>query len=155
MKEAFKDTIFTDKSAADNDYDDPERFNFNDRPVEAYHKEDFEIVKPTETIQNLPASKSKITPVKLRHENRDLDHNFKQKIFRRLSFSAKEKLKVAPKIVKEDGDHGFEIITVPVLDLLEPTKKVHSPAVSKTTFSVFLSTLQRRGSKRDSTAKGN
>ncbi|XP_047124730.1 unconventional myosin-IXa isoform X1 [Hydra vulgaris] len=158
LKEAFKDTIFNEQTT--NDSDDQEKYDTNTPEItfEPNHIGHFDSVNKPEIIQHLQTSKTKSTPVKMRHDNRlrvdDLhDHNFKQKILRRLSFSAKDKLKVTPKIVKEDGDNDFEIITVPVLDLLEHTKKGTTPNTPKTTFGVFLSNLQRRGSKRDSLAK--
>ena len=88
--------------------------------------------------------------------------NLRQKIIRRLSFSAKDKSKSLPFILKkakeaEDCNLGFEII--------EPAEIIEIPKKHNTTntmnnmwkpspFAGFFNTLHRRGSKRE-TPKSN
>jgi len=84
----------------------------------------------------------------------DIDRNsqnFKQKLYRRLSFTAKDKVKTLPpaKKAKEAEDDGFEIIKpeeVKLNKFIQPQNNQTTP--QKSTFAEFFNSLNRKGSKR-------
>lgn len=114
----------------------------------------------TTTFPALPPDQ----PVRLRSESGNTPENMKQKLYRRLSFN-KDKLKHSANFDKTRGgakDDSFVDIKMPN-PIGEENKRNSTqksnisinvpPQQSKNTFVGFFHALQRKGSKRDLTAK--
>ena len=176
VNEAIKDTIFTKEHDSIENRTDGLENDIQLHPGEdkVYHHyediDDLADVFKNDTHTIVPLIIPPDQPVKLRSSSGfSVDRtpeNIKQKLYRRLSFTAKDKLKYSSGIRKsrEAEDDTFVDIHLPP-PMGEDTKRnitqksnisINVPVQTQTknTFAGFFSALQRKGSKRDLTAKG-
>lgn len=162
MNDLLKDTIFTE----DNNIDAGGLEGVTPpAPVSIEHKKNIHLYEDIENFKGIFAKQSEpeektASVVKLRTHSGagDLDRGIK-KLYRRLSFTAKDKAK-SPAIRKSreaEDFGGYEIIDVPADDSSKNSKanslQFNTPPTKTTGFAGFFSTLHRKGSKRE-TPKG-
>lgn len=158
MNDLLKDTIFTE----DNNIDAGGLEGVTPpAPVSIEHKKNIHLYEDIENFEGIFAKQSEpeektASVVKLRTHSGagDLDRGIK-KLYRRLSFTAKDKAK-SPAIRKSreaEDFGGYEIIDVPADDSSKNSKanslQFNTPPTKTTGFAGFFSTLHRKGSKRE------